>query len=193
MSNERIIDTGVIEGSMLEHFVNAAAGINARMAGLILMEPGPMKWGTSRAEFQRNVAEQLAQSVEGFDAERLDGNGKLVPARFEGYPDISAAAENGTLRLLIGIDSDGCRKVACAIVGGTRATAVPRQASAPSASWKGSLAGGAFMAAGFLAAWWIWTRPAGALSNNARYGLLFLVILVFSALATWASGSGSRR
>lgn len=199
MSNQRFVDTGVIEGSMLEHFGRAAARMNARMAGLILMEPGKGVWGASPAEFQRNVAEQLAMQAEGFEAEQLVEGGKLEPVKVGGYPMVIEAAQNGTLRALVGIDNRGCRHVACAIIerGGAKAPSawipaptVSRSSSPSASSSTWSALQFLFMGIGVLAAWWLWSRPASSLSENAKYGLVFLVIIVCSALAAWAKGRG---
>ncbi len=194
MGSSKFIDTGLVSGSDIIHFAQAAANINARVAGPMLLEPLKGHWGTSPKEFQRKVAEQLAQTAEGFECMQMLPDGKSAPFKMDGHPEIFAAAENDTLRLLVSVDSRGCRRVACAILQKGRGSASGRAsmgaAKRPSIGWLEVVA----VVVCTLIGGWLLSRPEiAALSSGAKVGVTAVTALVLAVVMTWVQMRRSRQ
>lgn len=198
MSNPYFIDTGVIQGSSMVHFAKFAASLNAVPARLMIMESPRGAWGRSPQEIQKSVLEQVAMMAEGLEVMGvIGGEGKNAwkQQKLEGFPEIEEAAKKRTLRILMGTDSDGSRQAACVIVQAAPITTPTSADTAepPSPSKLRKLLGHMVFFAGIITCWVIWQKLPETYSMAARVGIVVLVLILASIVATVASESPFHR
>lgn len=194
MSNSLFIDTGVIDGPSVVHFVKHGLTIHAILGRLTVCEPKKGAWGKSPKKVQQSILEQVSMMAEGLEGMQMatgeDGKMELKPMKMEGFPEILEAAKVGTLRILIGMDSRGVRQAACVIV---QPAALAERALAGASESKPQpnlrQLGGCFaFILGAIAGWWLWQRLPVSYSMPARIGIMFVVFVVTNILATIVSG-----
>ncbi len=181
MNENYWIDTGVIVGPSLIHFTKAARARRGRLAELILVEHNKDAWGVVPKDFTKNVMEHLSMATETQEVLQMTENG-MHPLLMKGHPDIAQAAEKGTLRLLVGKESDGRRSVACMIIEGGQpapTSSTPSTGTKPPAGALGvCLALLVVIGVGI----WLWRLPSATLNSAWKGAITGFVLIPISLL-----------
>ena len=184
MKNSCFIETGKIQGDSAEHFARFATRADAILGALTITEACKGDWGKSPKVVRTKIIEHLAMLTDvSRPSMQLSQDGNLSAVEIEGYPEILEAMKNRTLRIFIGIDSNGLRKASCAIVKSTP----HKDRAAPSINLVTLLAGSALSL-------WFWSKLPATYPIIAKVGIgIGLAILVVSVTLIESKLQGKRR